>query len=437
VEQCIKNNLPLDDVDDFNIFNTEYVQNILTQRQIDNASHYILLLLCCDDSQMRNWFVKNELILFKIRLLNLKEKKENFIKSLNLKLKRANEQEYFELSQKRSFYTNFPSFFFKVPFEIVTELVKNRQIIINKGFAFLHPDDIDHVVCYYFKKNLISNLTLIERSKKFMEEEFEYIIPLLNNLKGKCQYNSESWRENRLYNINNVTHKDVEKLSKYFPPCMNFLFKKLKQNHHLKYSGRMEFGLFLKCGVGLSMSESLLFWKKAFEPNIDEYLFQKNYAYNIRHNYGREGSRINYTSYNCHQIQTYSEPKYSDHYHGCPFKHFSQTNLINYLKEYIDQYSNQDQNQDKNQNQNQNQDNGNPSYSSSSSSSVNNTVPHSIFKILNMVNNRNYNQACSYLFHCLHSKGQSSPTTDIDQMEIFDNPDKFFLYNYSYYSNNN
>eukprot|EP00833_Pecoramyces_ruminatium_P001246 jgi/Orpsp1_1/1175278/evm.model.c7180000053269.1 len=118
--QCINDNLPLlsnyivEEGQYYNdkkyIFNSESIQNIISQRKIDHASHYILLLLCCDNQQMKNWLIRIELILFRIRLmeLNKKEKKE-FIRYLNLNLEYANPQEY----NKYASYYNNPEFIYK------------------------------------------------------------------------------------------------------------------------------------------------------------------------------------------------------------------------------------------------------------------------------------------------------------------------------------
>ncbi|CAG8824467.1 9512_t:CDS:2, partial [Gigaspora rosea] len=54
-------------------------------------------------------------------------------------------------------------------------------------------------------------------------------------------------------------------------------------------------------GIGLTVEEALIFWRKSFSSITDE-KFQKEYAYNIRHNQ-----------------------------HGCPFKHFSEDNLKVFL----------------------------------------------------------------------------------------------------------
>ena len=72
---------------------------------------------------------------------------------------------------------------------------------------------------------------------------------------------------------------------KSFPPCMKGLFTVVRNQHHLKHFGRLQLGLFLK-GIGLTMDEAALFWKREFTKKMDSDKFEKNYAYNIRHMFG-------------------------------------------------------------------------------------------------------------------------------------------------------
>lgn len=49
---------------------------------------------------------------------------------------------------------------------------------------------------------------------------------------------------------------------------MRHLYTQLHKDHHLKYGGRLQFGLFLK-GIGLSLEDALKFWKAEFAPKYD------------------------------------------------------------------------------------------------------------------------------------------------------------------------
>ena len=83
-----------------------------------------------------------------------------------------------------------------------------------------------------------------------------------------------------------------------------------------------------------------MFWRKAFS-NITDEKFNKEYRYNVRHSYGLEGNRKNYSPYrfvclaishvmlisSCQQIILGPQPGAGDA-HGCPFRTFGIDNLV-------------------------------------------------------------------------------------------------------------
>lgn len=55
-------------------------------------------------------------------------------------------------------------------------------------------------------------------------------------------------------------------------------------------------------GIGLPMEEALAFWRAEFAQKTPPEKFNKEYAYGVRHNYGKEGGRKDYTPYSCLKI---------------------------------------------------------------------------------------------------------------------------------------
>ncbi|GJM98443.1 hypothetical protein PR202_ga15457 [Eleusine coracana subsp. coracana] len=108
----------------------------------------------------------------------------------------------------------------------------------------------------------------------------------------------------------------------------------LRENHHLKHGGRVQFGLFLK-GAGLKFEEALAFWRAEFSQKVGSERFDKEYAYSIRHNYGKEGKRTDYTLYSCQKIIS-ATPGVGNH-HGCPYRHFGYDHILkmNFLEENL------------------------------------------------------------------------------------------------------
>ncbi len=62
-------------------------------------------------------------------------------------------------------------------------------------------------------------------------------------------------------------------------------------------------------GIGLPLEEALKFWRAEFAPKTTGEKFDKEYAYNVRHNYAKEGKRTDYTPYSCLKIISTPVPK--------------------------------------------------------------------------------------------------------------------------------
>ncbi|KAJ0094227.1 hypothetical protein Patl1_16969 [Pistacia atlantica] len=276
------------------------------------------------------------------------------------------------------------SIYYKVPFEEVPELVAGRRVFIHKGYAYVAMNQVVSLVVTQFRSNLSKALILTNRfsfkiftSIMFRLSALVFLISFLYALSEvmhdfvlvlcatKCiiananiyklssvvAFTYRKWtstireqEKDRLTPIvealcisylgpdysqpkefGEISINDLDQLAESsFPLCMRHLFVKLREDHHLKHGGRMQLGLFLK-GVGLKLEDALAFWKAEFSQKVGAERFDKEYAYSIRHNYGREGKRTDYTPYSCQKIIS-STPGVGDH-HGCPYRHFSEENL--------------------------------------------------------------------------------------------------------------
>jgi DNA primase large subunit len=96
---------------------------------------------------------------------------------------------------------------------------------------------------------------------------------------------------------------------------------------HLKYFARMQLNLFLK-GIGVKLEDVLQFWRREFQAaGLNGEQFEKEYAYNFKHQYGVAGSRIKYKPFCCQQLIQSSPVKGTCCTSGCAYKHYSPGDL--------------------------------------------------------------------------------------------------------------
>ncbi|KAF3323647.1 putative DNA primase large subunit [Carex littledalei] len=297
----------------------------------DIISHFALRLVYCREEEMRRWFLSMETTLFRYRFrLQNAEAQKSIMNELQLQYNVLSHAEYETLKDKliqaaRSVNStsNPETVFYKVPFEDVPDLVAGRRVFLLKGFAFVPRNQVVSLVCTIFRSNISKALALTNRKWRatIHDQEKDRLAPIVEALGNS--YLGPDYSQPR--ECAEISLKDINQLaSSSFPLCMRHLFGKLKEDHHLKHGGRMQLGLFLK-GVGLKLEDALAFWRAEFSQKVGAERFDKEYAYSIRHNYGKEGKRTDYTPYSCQKI-IMSTPSTGDH-HGCPFRHFSEENL--------------------------------------------------------------------------------------------------------------
>ncbi|KAG0230815.1 hypothetical protein BGW42_000680 [Actinomortierella wolfii] len=204
--------------------------------------------------------------------------------------------------------------YFEVDFERVPGLVGRRDVYVKGGKAYVPMADQVTMVLDMFRDRLSDSLEACALALPGMDED-DRLVPVLDNIND--QYLGKDYTTASI--AGELQADDVNGLIFHMPPCMEQLHTELRKAQHLRHGGRMQYGLFLK-GIGLPLEQALIFWQKAFGKHTAEQ-FNKEYAYNIRHSYGMEGKRTDYTPYSCKGIIMNTAPGAGDH-HGCPFRHW-------------------------------------------------------------------------------------------------------------------
>jgi DNA primase large subunit len=193
--------------------------------------------------------------------------------------------------------------FLRMPFEVCGQLLDSHDAVASNGFCYVSSHELTPVVRTLFRNFL--NGQLVGMSAKVLDvfasdERLRLIFEHLHDqYTGHDFLDGGKGNQSRETELTPTNIHEVAKTS--FPLCMRELFKHLVQGFHLKHFGRLQFGLFLK-GAGFSMDDSLTFWRSIFTNRISESDFEKRYAYNIRHSYGQEGKKADYTPWPCVKI---------------------------------------------------------------------------------------------------------------------------------------
>lgn len=302
----------------------------LQARRKDHIAHFILRLAYCRTEELRRWFIARELELFKMRFFAMRgDAVESFFKLNNLSYTNISADEknsilnYLRECTPHQQIDNLR--FYKVKFCEVLDLVKNRKVYLSGGHAYIPHTDFISVLSAQYRKHLKQNLAIAAHHLGEIEQD-ERLVSLLKGL-------HHSYTGNDYTNITaNIPIESLDLLAvKSYPLCMRQLHEYLRSAHHMKHGGRLQYGLFLK-GIGVTLEDSLRFWREEFTKTMDMDKFEKQYAYSVRYNYGKEGSKKNYSPYSCMKIiENHIGP---GECHGCPYKHCDASSLKNRLQGY-------------------------------------------------------------------------------------------------------
>jgi DNA primase large subunit len=294
----------------------------------DSVSHFILRLAYSRSEELRRWFLTQECALFRHRLSRLRgDGFARFLREHGLKFEEVPDSErdarVTSLARIKN-YENVPAqtaTYYRVPFLEAIDLIGRREVYLEKGYAYVPQAKLHSIVVSRFRASLSRSLAKASGSLAAAAAD-PRLGPLLTNVE-KHDLERQDVDDD---DIEGITPEQIDALAdQSMPLCMQQLHYALKRDHKLKHWGRQQYGLFLKA-AGLSMEDQLRFFQAEFTKIMTHDQFSKEYAYNIRHRYGKEGKRTEYSPYGCYKLVMDMAPGPGE-YHGCPYRHFDADHL--------------------------------------------------------------------------------------------------------------
>ena len=294
----------------------------------DSASHFILRLAYSRSEELRRWFLTQECALFRHRLSRLRgDSFARFLREHGLKFEEvpdADRDARIASLNRIKNYENIPAAtatYYRVPFLEALDLIGRREVYLEKGYAYVPQAKLHSIVVSRFRASLSRSLARASGSLAAAAAD-PRLGPLLTNVE---KHDLERQDVDDI-DVEGITSEQIDALAdQSMPLCMQQLHYALKRDHKLKHWGRQQYGLFLKA-AGLTMEDQLRFFQAEFTKIMTHDQFSKEYAYNIRHRYGKEGKRTEYSPYGCYKLVMDMAPGPGE-YHGCPYRHFDPDHL--------------------------------------------------------------------------------------------------------------
>ncbi|KAI9914752.1 hypothetical protein PsorP6_008059 [Peronosclerospora sorghi] len=301
------------------------VQDFPPNSDADIVSHYALRLAFCRVTSDWEWFVSAEARLLAARLSTFPPfTAVALLASEGIKYEVLNEDNRLLDLSKHGIY--------RVPFMDAPDLVKTRDVLVRDGFCLIPLRKMKFVAIYRYQQCLENQMRDLQCAVPAQPLEFERLTPILDEFLSMARsFTSSTTPFGTKAGKHKLQVAEIDRIAeKHFPLCMKHLHRKLREHHHLKYDGRVQYRMFLK-GAGVGVNDCIEFFRTEFVQKIPAAKFDKEYAYHIRHSYGLEGSRKDYAPLSCEQIMSRSAPGHGQ-YHGCPFKHWGQSALQKELR---------------------------------------------------------------------------------------------------------
>ncbi|VEN51722.1 unnamed protein product [Callosobruchus maculatus] len=352
LEECLKQRLAFYNnlAEDTTNFDENCLQYMIEDSMLDRAGHFLLRLIAFKSEVFYIEFLKNETYLLKLRLEHYgPEDLKKFMQRLQRQSKECLKEgvvdslkdiiNFIVYVANHVLCKNYLLHIFgnlhkesvcemysiDVPFCYCPSLIQNRQFCLKKGYVEVDCKNWQHLLLSLYH----SYLRIFLREMEFRQSSITVADDIRIQDLIKTYYYSTSLESNPNTKFN---FSQIHLESKYFPLCMLNLYKILESTNRLAHSERFDFSLYLK-DIGLSLQDALKFWEMMYSKEHAScsrctHSWQqssKRYIYGIRHLYGLEGARKNYKARPCSYYQSLTLGPAENG--GCPFKHFSDTNL--------------------------------------------------------------------------------------------------------------
>ncbi|KRY22744.1 DNA primase large subunit, partial [Trichinella patagoniensis] len=311
-------------------------EHVLNQRLDDVFSHFALMIAYADDVESCIWFQKAEISLFRYRFeLENELSIKRFLQCNDIAysvVSREIESEFHYLKYKSCKVRNDNIYrvdskneitdekFYQVTFKDALTLVKCREVILNRGSAFVRWTDFKVIVSDKFLLILRQNCKNIAKlMPSLCCDERLSVLKNLFNMRKSVQLSLP------------ISVSNLDELSVIsFPPCMRRMYECLVHKRHLSNDGRTQIMLFLK-HIGMSVENAFKFWLQFTSSKNKMYREEINYT--LLRLYGKAGSNTNYCAYYCKTLID-KQYRHSVLDCGCPFSACNFSSLQTMLNQW-------------------------------------------------------------------------------------------------------
>lgn len=307
----------------------------LTQKERfkDAMSHFILRLAFCQKQEDRNRFLKLETALFRLRFeLTTLEESQQFIASLKFQWPLASPEELANLEPLLRFanpHQHTPlEPHFKVKMEEVTDLVRQRKVVLRAGIAYVPQSLQVSMLTKEFHSKLSEQLEKLAKYRLRFQNDprIEPVLQLANSGFSKHQYQPDSSKLTEKVDVRMLDSMDKQN---YLPLCASMLQHSLKKNRHPLHAERLQHQRFL-LNIGMPSDEVIALYRMYY----DDAKKLKQIEYSIEHMAGLRGNRKKIGPSSCTTIYKEGLSAPSNQVHGCPFQRLSADKLVMLLKEH-------------------------------------------------------------------------------------------------------